>query len=262
MLYAIIVLGGIGLTASFLLGMAAKKFSIDVDPKVEEIENALLGANCGACGYAGCAALAKAIVVEENVSISSCIPGGPEVARKIGAIMGVEAKIQEKHIAKVFCSAGHNEAKIRFKYRGIFDCKPASLLANGNKKCEFGCLGYGSCIKACPFDAISMGPAGIPIISEEKCKSCGKCIEVCPHSVIRIVPAKNHVHVLCNSLDKASKVKKSCTVGCIGCGVCKKVCAEDAIKIENFLAKIDYEKCIECLKCVEKCPKKIIKQLS
>ncbi|MGA1871617.1 MAG: RnfABCDGE type electron transport complex subunit B [bacterium] len=261
MLSAIITLSGIGLIASLLLGIAAKKFSVEVDPKVQEIENVLVGANCGACGYAGCSALAKAIV-EGNASVTSCLPGGPDVAEKIGSIMGVKAQMQEKLIAKIFCQGGRNESKIKFNYIGVSECRAASMLAMGNKQCVFGCLGYGSCINVCPFDAISMGPDGIPRISEEKCKACGKCIEVCPHSVIRLIPTKSHVHVLCNSLDKAGEVKKSCTVGCIGCGLCKKVCPENAINVENFLAKIDYARCTECLKCVEKCPRKIIKSSS
>lgn len=257
MLYAIITLSGLGLISSFLLGVAAKKFGVKVDPKVEQIEEMLPGANCGACGYAGCSALAKAIN-DGTAPVESCIPGGPEVAQVIANILGVEAKAKEKQVAKIFCSGGVDKATIKSRYVGILDCKAASLLGAESKECIFACLGYGSCAKVCPFDAIVMGANGIPIILEDKCKACGKCVDICPKSIIKILPAKISVFVLCSSQDKASIVKKACTVGCIGCGICAKVCPEGAITVENYLAHIDYDKCTGCQKCIEKCPRKII----
>lgn len=257
MLYALLTLSGIGLISSFLLGVAAKKFGIKVDPRVEQIENVLPGANCGACGYAGCTALAKAIH-EGSASVDSCIPGGLEVAQVIANIIGVKASAKERQVAKIFCSGGVDKAKSKARYVGILDCKGASLLGGVNKECLYACLGYGSCVKVCPFDAIKMGPQGIPIILEDKCKACGKCVAICPKSIIKLVPAKNHVFITCSSQDKAPIVKKLCTLGCIGCGICQKVCPEGAITVENYLAHIDYDKCTACLKCVEKCPRKII----
>lgn len=260
MLEAILTVSALGFISSLGLGIAAKKFSVFVDPKVEKIEGMLPGANCGACGYPGCAAYAKA-VVEENAACNLCVAGGEEVTADISSVMGVEAEAMEKKIARLMCQGSNNCAERKFDYTGIQDCRAAMVVAGGNKSCVFGCLGYGSCIKACPFGAISAQENGLIQIDENLCTGCGICIQTCPKNILDLVPPTQRVTVLCHSTDKGPIVKKNCKKGCIGCMVCKKVCPEEAITVESFLAKIDPAKCTACLKCVGKCPMKTIKSL-
>jgi RnfABCDGE-type electron transport complex B subunit len=260
MIEAILTIGALGFISSLGLGIAAKKFAVFVDPKVEKIEGILPGANCGACGYPGCNAFAKA-VVEENAACNLCVPGGEEVTADISSVMGVEAEVKEKKIARLMCQGSDDCAKRKFDYTGIEDCRAAMVVAGGNKSCAFGCLGLGSCIKACPFGAISAQENGLIRIDENLCTGCGICIQTCPKNILDLVPPTQKVTVLCHSTDKGPIVKKNCKKGCIGCMVCKKVCPEEAITIESFLAEIDPAKCTTCLKCVEKCPMKSIKSL-
>lgn len=257
MIEAILTVGALGFISSFGLGIAAKKFAVHVDPKIEELEEVLPGANCGACGYAGCAGYAKA-VVEENAECNLCIPGAESIAHGIASVMGVEAVIKERMVARLLCQGSDDCAERKFDYAGIEDCRAAMVVAGGNKTCRFGCLGYGSCIKACSFGAISSLENGLVGIDEVLCTGCGNCLKACPKNIFELVSPTQKVTVLCCSTDKGSVVKKSCKKGCIGCMICKKVCPEEAITIDSFLARIDPAKCTTCLKCVEKCPMKTI----
>ena len=254
---SILVLGLMGLLFGAVLAYASKKFAVEIDERVEAIVEVLPGANCGGCGFPGCSGLASAIV-EGKASVNACPVGGSECATKIGDIMGVSSDAGEKVVAKVICKGNCTVAKDKYKYEGIVDCRAASALNGGTKSCRYGCLGLGTCASACKFDAIKI-VNGVAIIDEEKCVMCGKCIEVCPKGVIEKKPVKNEVVVECNSKAFGKVVKDSCTVGCIGCGICSKSCPFEAIKMEGKLAKIDYNKCVQCMVCVEKCPTKAIK---
>jgi len=250
------VLGGLGLLAGSGLAYASKKLVSKLDPKVGIILEVLPGANCGACGFAGCSRFAQALV-EGRAQVDGCLPGGEEVARKVASILGVEVEIKEKKIAKILCY--HiGKAPTQFDYQGLESCRVANLLFGGDKVCSYSCLGLGDCMEACPFSAITVVNGRIEI-DDEKCTGCGKCISICPKEVIALVPKKKRVHILCNSKDKGAIVRKICKEGCIGCGICVKVCPEKAITLKNNLARIDYEKCTECGICAEKCPTKAIK---
>ena len=256
-LNSILVLGVMGLIFGGILAYAAKKFAVKVDERVEAILEVLPGANCGGCGFPGCGGLASAIV-EGSASVNGCPVGGSDCASKIGEIMGVTADAGEKKVANVICKGTCSVAKDKYIYEGMLDCKAANALNGGAKSCKYGCLGLGTCVSACKFDAIHVID-GVAVVDEEKCVLCGKCIEVCPKGVIEIKPIKNEVVVECNSKDFGKSVKDKCSVGCIGCGICEKSCPFGAITIENKLAKIDYDKCVQCMICVEKCPTKAIK---
>jgi len=253
---AIIVLGCLGIIFGVGLSLAAKKFHVEIDPKIQQIEEVLPGANCGSCGFPGCSSYAEAIVTK-GADLNLCSPGGEEVVKKISEIMGVEASTKERKIALIHCQSGGNDNTfLKFEYKGITTCKAASLLNAGRNLCEYGCLGYNDCIRACPFDAISLDDNNMRIIDEERCTGCGKCVEACPKNIIELVPISKKVHVLCSSLDKgkAAKVKCGSKTACIACKICERKCPVQAIRVENNLAIIDYSKCVNCGICAQVCP--------
>ena len=260
MLAAVLSLGCIGMVAAVALGFAAKKFAVEVDPRELAALEVLPGANCGACGFPGCAGYAKALV-SGTVDLNQCPPGGADVVAKLARIMGVEASASAREIAVVLCQGDNRKAQLRYRYLGLEDCNAAQKIAGGPKACPGGCLGLGSCLRACPFGAIEMTADGLAVISREKCTGCRKCISVCPRSVIRMTPYASTVHVLCNSHDKGATVRKYCQVGCIGCHICQKTVPE-AYKIENFLATVIYEHDGDAVEAIAKCPTKCIRDFA
>lgn len=252
------IVGVVGIVIGVLLGVASEKFKVEVDEREVLVREELPGNNCGGCGYAGCDALAKAIV-EGKAAVNQCPVGGNAVGDKIAAIMGVEAGTSVKKVAFVKCKGTCDKAVTQYHYYGIDDCVKMSVVpAAGSKACSYGCLGSGSCVKACQFDAIHIVD-GVAVVDKEKCVACGKCVETCPRGLITLVPYSAEHLVQCNSHDKGPDVKKKCDAGCIGCTLCTKQCENDAIHMDNNLAVIDYEKCTNCGKCAAKCPAKVIK---
>lgn len=250
-LSAVIGLGGLGVLFAVGLAVANAKLAVKQNPLAAEILELLPGANCGACGYAGCAAYADA-VAEGGVDASLCIPGGGEVAGKVAALIGSEVEAQDARIAVVHCNRTGVETKV--EYAGLSDCKAATMFADNLYKCAYACIGLGSCAKACPFGAIVMDERGIPVIIEGKCTGCGVCAGVCPKGIISVEKDKSLVHIRCRSHDKGGVARKTCERACIGCMKCAKECPVDAIEIKDFLACIDYDKCVSCGKCVAVCP--------
>jgi electron transport complex protein RnfB len=260
MLAAILSLGCIGLIAAVALGFAAKKFAVEVDPRELAALEVLPGANCGACGFPGCAGYAKALLAG-SIDLNQCPPGGADTVAKLAHILGVEASAAAREIAVVLCQGDNRKAQLKYHYLGLEDCTAAQRIADGPKICPGGCVGLGSCQRACPFDAIEMTADGLAVISREKCTGCRKCVAVCPRSVIRMTPYESAIHVLCNSHDKGALIRKYCQVGCIGCHICKKT-IPDAYKIENFLAEVVYEQDLEAAEAISKCPTKCIRDFS
>ncbi|MDT8440598.1 MAG: RnfABCDGE type electron transport complex subunit B [Desulfuromonadales bacterium] len=252
MLASVLSLAGIGLGAAVALGLAAKKFAVEVDPRELAIVEALPGANCGACGFPGCAGYAKALVAG-TVELNQCPPGGAETVAVLARILGVEATVREAEIAVVGCQGGRDQAGDRYRYIGLDDCSAAQKIAGGPKLCPAGCLGLGSCVRACPFGAIEVTAQGLAVISRELCTGCRKCVAVCPRQLIRMTPARVTVHVLCSSHDKGALVRKYCKVGCIACHICQKTVPE-AYGVENFLAVLDYNAAERADEAVAKCP--------
>ncbi len=251
----VVALGAMGLFFGLLLAVSSKIFHVDQDERLPEITEALPGANCGGCGYAGCSNFASAVIAGE-APCTGCVVGGPEVAAKVAAIMGVEVGAVERKVAHVNCRGGQN-AKRKFQYEGIQDCLAASKVGGGPLGCAYGCLGYGSCEQACPYDAIHV-VNGVAQVQPDKCKACGKCVTACPRNLIQLVSEKQDVFVCCASKDKGPVVRQNCEIGCIGCTLCQRTCKHDAIHVVDNLAVIDYSKCVNCGECVDVCPRKLI----
>lgn len=249
-----VVVGATGILIGLLLGIAAKKFAVKTDERVEKVRELLLGSNCGGCGFAGCDACAEAIVKGE-ASVGAC--AGAD-ASKIAEVMGVSADAQEKKVAFVKCSGTCDKTEVKYRYHGLSDCRKISLVpGKGEKVCNFGCMGYGSCVKVCRYDAIHVVD-GVAKVDRSKCIGCGACTKVCPNGVIELIPVSAPYMVGCVTKLKGKDVKAACEVGCLGCGICAKQCENGAIEVVDGAAKIDTSKCIGCGKCAEKCPRKII----
>lgn len=256
-LIAALIVGGTGLFIGIFLGVAGKKFAVEVNEMEEAILSCLPGNNCGGCGYAGCAALAAAIANGEAPA-NACPVGGAAVAAKVAEMKGESVEESTRMVAFVKCAGTCEKAAQVYEYTGIRDCVIASNMPNGGSKgCSYGCLGFGNCVKACPFDAIHVVD-GIAVVDKEACKACGKCIAACPKHMIELIPYDQQYMVHCNSHDKGKDVMSVCTTGCIGCMLCKKACAFDAVEIQNNLAHINPDKCQNCGACAAKCPKKVI----
>ena len=261
-IYAIVVLGVLGAAFGAILAVAAKKLTVETDPRIEAIIEVLPGANCGACGYPGCGGLAEAIV-NSGAPLNACIPGKEKSAAAIAEIMGqAPVEGQVRRVAQLHCDGTFEHAKAKYEYKGVIDCHLAVTQFGGPSYCNFGCIGLGSCVRACPFDAISMGDNRLPVVDTAACVGCSICANQCPQKVLTIVPIDKQVHVRCNNRDMGKVAREACTASCISCGLCAKVCPVGAIQmltnVAGSISMIDYEKCTGCGACVEKCPRKCI----
>jgi Na+-translocating ferredoxin:NAD+ oxidoreductase RNF subunit RnfB len=258
----LLVLTCLGLVFGFVLAYANKKFAIEVNPLIHIVEDVLPKGQCGACGYAGCMAYAEAVVLNPEVPPNLCIPGKDAVAKVVADLTGKAAAPMEPRIAQVKCAGSRKKSAKAYQYQGVQDCTAANLMFGGPKSCKYGCLGLGTCVRACPFDAMTMSAEGLPLIDPEKCTACGKCVSACPKQVIELMPIDAHVRVNCKSKDKGPVAKKACSVACIGCSLCMRQCPHGAIKMENNLAVVDpkicQEKCSDAV-CLAKCPTKAIR---
>ena len=253
----VLVLVGVGAFFGVVLALADKKFYLEKNPLIDEVEDVLPKGQCGACGFAGCAKYAEAVVEDPGVPPNLCVPGKAAVAKKVAALTGKDAGSVEARTAHVLCAGGCH-ARDAARYEGVRTCEAAKLVGGGPKACKYGCLGYGSCAIACPFDALHMGADGLPEVDAYACTGCGKCEATCPQGVMRLLPTAAPVVVTCQSHAKGPAAKKACPNACLGCGLCARNCPQGAIKIENFLAIVDPQVCLAsgCTErtCLAKCP--------
>ena len=255
-LSAVLVLAGMGAVLGVILAAASKVFAVKTDERLDDVLRILPGANCGACGYSGCSGLATALL-DGEAEVNACPVGGDAVASALAGVLGVELKRNTRLTALVRCSGGAR-AKKKFEYLGLPDCVAAMQLGSGGPMaCQYGCIGLGSCVRGCPFGAISVVD-GVAIVDHERCTGCLKCVETCPKHIIVPVPYYADVVVACSSVEKGSVLRQVCDIGCLGCRICQRACPHGAISVSDSLASIDYEKCTGCGDCAEKCPRKLI----
>lgn len=258
LIFTVATLSLLGTAAAVILYFVAQKFKVVEDPRIDTVQESLPGANCGGCGFAGCRAFAEACVRHEDLGNLFCPVGGNETMAGVASILGLEAVKKDPRVAVIRCN-GTCEHRPRInRFDGAETCAIASLIYSGETGCQYGCLGYGDCFRACDFDAIRMHPeTGIPEIIDEKCTACGACVKACPKDLIELRkkgPKDRKIYVSCRNTEKGGVARKACKVACIGCSKCFDECRYDAITIENYLAFIDSDKCKLCRKCVPVCP--------
>ena len=265
-IYAVASLGTIGIAASVILYFVAQKFKVYEDPRIDELEKVLPGANCGGCGFAGCRAFAEAAVKAPDLTELYCPVGGDGSMSKVASILGMESVKKDPRTAFIRCNGTCEHRPNTSEYDGTQTCAIASMVYGGDTDCQWGCLGYGDCYEACDFDAIEMRPdLGVPIVIDDKCVACGACVDACPRDLIELrkkFPKNRKVVVACRNQDKGGIARKACNVACIGCSKCVKECKFDAITMENNLAFIDSDKCKLCRKCPPVCPTGAILELN
>jgi len=256
-LIAILILSILGLLFGIGLAVASRRLAVQVDPKLEAVQHLLPGSNCGACGNPGCFGFAESLL-GGKAGIEGCRVCNEETKEKIARVMGIAVVKQNKKVATLHCHGGV-KVKDKYIYSGVDDCIAANQVLGGQKSCVYACLGFGTCVAACPFGAISMSSEGLPVVDKVKCRSCNKCVLACPKKLFSLVSVNNNVYVACSSLDTGKDVRAVCPVGCIACKLCEKACKFDAIHVIDNLAVIDYHKCTSCGECVKVCPTKTIR---
>jgi Na+-translocating ferredoxin:NAD+ oxidoreductase RNF subunit RnfB len=264
--FTILTLCGVGVLAAAILYFVAQKFKVYEDPRIDEVEGMLPGANCGACGYPGCRGMADGLVGQDDISALYCPVGGAPTMAAVATFLGKAAAEREPQLAVVRCAGTCAVRPKNNRFDGARSCAVEAATYGGETGCVFGCLGSGDCVRVCAFDAIEMNPeTGLPEVDSDKCTACGKCVGACPKSIIELRrkgPKERRVFVSCVNKDKGAVARKACGVACIGCGKCMKTCAFEAITLDANLAYIDPQKCKLCRKCVAECPTGAIIELN
>lgn len=246
------VLGGIGALCAVILVAASRYMSVPINKTIQKVRACLPGANCGACGFAGCDQYAEAMVADKSVKINRCIPGADAVAHELAKVLGVQFEDVVEQVAVVCCRGDCMVTSDKMNYQGIQSCAAAQLLFGGKGRCIFGCIGLGDCVKVCPNHAISIHD-GIAVVRASLCSGCGLCAKTCPKGLIAMMADVERVAVTCNNREKGAATRKACSRGCIACKKCERECPNGAIAVVDNLARIDYDKCTNCGHCAEVC---------
>ena len=258
LLLTVLTLSLLGVLLAVILYFVAQKFKVEEDPRIDEVEKMLPGANCGGCGFAGCRAMSEALVKNDNIDALYCPVAGGDVMKSIAGYLGKSAADKAPMVATMLCGGTCQKRPKINHYDGALSCAVVNTFYIGETGCAFGCIGYGDCVKACKFGAMALNPeTGLVEIDPDKCTACGACVKTCPKGLIELRkewPKNRAIYVACRSKNRGSVVMKVCKAGCIGCGKCAKACPFGAITIDSYLAYINPDKCKLCRKCVNECP--------
>lgn len=264
--YTVVSLSSLGALAAVILYVVAQKFKVYEDPRIDEVQEILPGANCGGCGFAGCRNFAEAIVKAETFDGLNCPVGGATLMDDVASLLGKTAVAADPLVAVVRCNGTPEHRPKTNVYDGAKTCAIAHSVYGGETGCSYGCLGFGDCVVACQFDAMYMDTATeLPVIIDDKCVACGACVKACPRNIIELrkkAKKDRKIFVACVNCDKGGPARKACNVACIGCSKCFQVCEYDAITMSNNLAFIDSKKCVLCRKCVVVCPTNSIHEIN
>ena len=255
--YTIIVLVSLGFMAALILYFVSRQFKVDEDPRLVEVLEALPNTNCGGCGYPGCSAFANATLTTDDLNKLNCPVGGNAVMQEVASILGVEIEEKEPFIAVIKCAGSIGVRLHNNIYDGAPNCSIATDLFSGERGCSDGCVGLGECVESCKFDAMYMDETtGLPVVIEDKCTACNACVTTCPKNIIQLWPRgkkDKRIYIACVNEEKGGTARKECSMACSGCSKCVEECKYDAISVENNLARVDYDKCKLCGKCVVAC---------
>jgi electron transport complex protein RnfB len=236
------ILVGLGVLFASILALAYKKLRVYEDPRIDQVEEMLPSANCGACGVPGCRAFAEKVVARE-LNPGKCTVSSPIAIEEIADYLGIEASKETKKVARLLCAGGQAEAKESAHYEGhLTSCRGESIIAGGTKECSWGCLGLGDCADVCDFDAIQMNDNGLPVVNAVTCTACGDCVDVCPKYLFELMPVDQQLIVQCKSLLEGDLAEERCSVACTACSRCVADSPEEVISIIDHLAIINYEK--------------------
>ena len=253
-LLSVAVLGGVGTVFGALIALANRSFRVEEDPRLDALADLLPGANCGACGFAGCRAFAEA-VIEGRTPPATCTVMSEAEREEVGDFLGVDAGAADRKVARLLCAGGFDVAPRKASYTGIESCAAAVAVTGGGKGCAWGCVGYADCAVACDFDAIAMGPTGLPTVDVDRCTACNDCVEVCPLDLFALVPLDTHLLVQCRNLLDGEAAEAVCSVACTGCRKCAQDAAPGLIEIRDGLARIDHDRIeLENPAAIERCP--------
>ncbi len=267
LIYSVAILFGVGLVAGSVLAISSRVFHVEEDPRIEAVMDALPGANCGGCGYAGCEGYAIAVINDPDIAANLCVAGSAETTIAVGKLSGKAVTEADPLVSVRRCEKHDGDVATRFKYVGLPSCVSAAGMGSGLgvDACPFSCLGLGDCVKVCPFDALELVDSLVRV-NMARCTGCGKCINACPRNLLELIPQRAKVMIFCSTLGKAKEVTEVCKVGCISCSLCVKKCPAQAISIKNNVVKIDHQICLayeeDCGRaCVKACKRTILKSL-
>ncbi len=252
-LTALAFLGGLTLLLAILLVLANKKLYVYEDPRIDEVNDMLPLANCGACGYPGCRPFAEALVTGE-VLPGKCSVSSEEGRSAIAEFLGVALGAEEKRVARLACAGGTNVAINRAQYQGVKSCQAAALISGGGKGCFWGCLGHGDCAVVCDFGAITMDEFSIPQVDMDKCTACGDCVTACPKALFSLQPVSHKLWVACKNLEMGEEVLEDCEVGCTACGKCAMDAGGQLITMAKNLPRINYSENHKTQDPIQRCP--------
>jgi Na+-translocating ferredoxin:NAD+ oxidoreductase RNF subunit RnfB len=245
---------GLASSLAVVLAVANTKLKVFEDPRIDDVADMLPGSNCGACGMPGCRAFAEKAVAGE-VQPSGCSVGGEETANLVADYLGVDAGAADKKVARLSCAGGTNVAIQMAEYQGYPSCRAATAAGGGAKGCRYGCLGFGDCMNVCDFDAIVMGPTGLPVVDIDKCTACGDCVRICPKGLFEILPVRQNLLVQCKSELEGDEILELCRVACTGCGRCVADAAQGLLKMKKNLPAMNDELLhLQSPEATQRCP--------